>query len=159
MPWQGINEAIDRYGRMKVRVRTATAQTAVQGALVVKLRAQVNILNRFVQRSGRLFRSMTSDDVARALGPDTFVARAYPRGPASPDGTRYGRIQELGGTIRASNPTGLLWFESVQESGAWGVISVPEVTLEGRFYLRDAVIASEDEIHSIARRNVSRAVS
>lgn len=158
MAWKGISESVDALGRMRVRVRMATAQIAVQGALVIKLRAQFNILNRFKQHTGRLFNSMTSDPIAKALGPNDYTARAYPRGPASPMGTPYGRIQELGGTIHAHNPTGLLWFDSLQESGKWGIISVPEVTLEGRFYLRDAVIASEGELHNLSKRGWASAV-
>ena len=142
MPWQGISEAIDAYGRMRVRVRAATAAAAVGGAQTIYDAARANILARFINRTFDLYNSMTYDRTATALGANSFSARAYPRGPSSSSGTPYGRIQELGGTIFPHNPTGLLWLNSLRDDGTWGVISVHEVTLEGRFYLRDATIAS-----------------
>lgn len=150
MPWRGIDDLIDAYGRMRVRVRHATAEAAVAGARVIKVAAQGNILARFDNRTGRLWASMFSDDTARPVGLDEYSARAFPRGPGSPEGTPYGRIQELGGTITAENPTGLLWFDSIRDDGSFGVISVPEVTLFGRHYLRDAVLDSLGELRDTA---------
>ena len=140
MPWAGISECIDALGKMKTRVRAETAEAAVAGAQLIRDLARANILERFVNRTMALYGSMTSDTVPATLGPDSFSARAFPRGGTLAGGTPYGRIQELGGTIRASNESGLLWFDSIRDDGTFGVISVPEVTLQGRFYLRDAVI-------------------
>jgi hypothetical protein len=131
-----------------------TAFAAVMGARLIKERAQDNILATFIQHTGRLYRSMYSDPVATMLGDDDFTARAYPRGPQSPEGTPYGRIQELGGIIRptADNPTGLLWFDSIRQDGSFGVISVPEVQITGMFYLRDAVIMSIPDLRNQTAR-------
>ena len=155
MPWRGIDDLIDAYGRMRVRVHAETAAAAVDGARVIKEAAQANILQRFIQRSGNLWRSMTYDDVARQVGEDDFVARAFPRGPGSVDGTPYGRIQELGGVIRPreGNKTGKLWFQGLRANGTFGWISVFEVELEGQFYLRDAVFDNLGELRNTAARH------
>ena len=140
MPWQGISELIDAYGKMRVRVRASTAAGAVAAARVIYVGAKANILGRFIQHTGRLWESMTYDQRATPLGENVWGARAFPRGPRSLEGTVYGRIQELGGTIYPHNPTDKLWFNSIRQDGTYGVISVFDVTLEGRFYLRDSVI-------------------
>jgi hypothetical protein len=135
-----MTECIQTLGRMKGRVKAETAELAVAGALIIADRARVNILDRFVNRTMALYHSMYSDPTAKPIGVDEFSARAFPRGGYMAGGTPYGRIQELGGLITAHNPTGKLWFTSIRDDGTVGLISVPEVHLHGRFYLRDAVI-------------------
>jgi hypothetical protein len=157
MPWSGIDDSIQALGRMKVRVRAATAEAAVAGAAIIREAAKRNILARFVQRTGDLYRSMYSDSVATALGQDKFSARAFPRGAQFPteDSTPYGRIQELGGIIEGQfGRDQLLWFRDLTGR----LISVPEVELGGRWYLRDAVIESLGPIHESAARYWKEAI-
>jgi hypothetical protein len=144
---------------MKTRVKAATADAAVDGAREIKETAKANILARFENKTFDLYNSMYSDDIATPVGPDAFSARAFPRG-GPPPGTVYGRIQELGGTIYAQGGgrNDLLWFEgfrwdSKANGYTFGLISVPEVTLEGRFYLRDAVLADLTELRETAARH------
>lgn len=151
--WKGISEDIETLGRSKVRVRAATEEAAVAGAAIVRDAAKVNILTRFMQHTGDLERSMYSDPVATPLGPNDFTARAFPRGSRTYDtnATPYARIQELGGIIHAHNKTGLLWIQGPRPDGTWGVsAAVPEVELEGRWYLRDAVIESIPALRELA---------
>jgi hypothetical protein len=158
MPWAGIDNCIEALGRMKVRVREETAEAAVAGAQIIKNRAKANILSRFTMRTWDLFNSMYSDPVARMVGPDEYTARAFPRGSRTykSDATPYGRIQELGGIIHGDfGKNEMLWFISPEKGH---LISVPEVELEGKFYLRDAVLASAGALRDTAADHWRRAL-
>lgn len=128
-----ISQFMQALNRMEANVRgRALKKAALAGGQTVEGHAKVNVMNTFVNVTGNLagsiqttVQSETSDRVVVEVGPTAI----------------YGRIQELGGTIKPLTAKKLHW---VNESGQHRTAF--EVTLPARPYLKPALEDNESEV-------------
>jgi HK97 gp10 family phage protein len=119
--------------KMSANVRgQSLVKAAMAGGYVVEANAKINVMNTFKNVTGNLantiqtvLESSSADEAVVAVGPTAI----------------YGRIQELGGTVKPIFKKRLHW---VDESG--GHHTALEVTLPARPYLAPALEDHEDKV-------------
>lgn len=132
MKYKNMKAFMQALSKMEANVRQRGLKNAVEsGARLVEGFAKVNIINTFKAQTGNLANSIRVEVDA---GADKATARIGPT-------AIYGRIQELGGTVRPLNAKELHW---VDEGGAHH--TAKSVTLPARPYLAPAVEDNEDTI-------------
>lgn len=138
--YKNIRAFMDALNKMDANVRSKALRNAVEaGARVVEAYAKVNITQTFKNQTGNLANSIRVEttqngDQARALIGPTAV---------------YGRIQELGGTVKPLTARMLFWTDENGKSHA-----AHEVTLPARPYLKPAVEDHEVEIIGAVAENL-----
>jgi len=138
--YKNIGQFIEALQKMDAQVRQRGLKNSVEaGARLVEGHAKVNIVNTFKKQTGNLANSIMVDVVASA---DKATARIGPT-------AIYGRIQELGGTVKPLIKKRLHW---VDENGKHH--SAESVTLPARPYLAPAVNDHEQEIIDAMAENL-----
>lgn len=138
--YKNMRAFMDALNKMEANVRSKALRNAVEaGARVVEGHAKVNIVNTFKKQTGNLAASVRVDvtqnsDQARALIGPTAI---------------YGRIQELGGTVKPLTARMLFWTDENGKSHA-----AHEVTLPARPYLKPAMEDNEDAIVNAVAENL-----
>ncbi len=138
--YKNMRAFMDALNKMEANVRSKALRNAVEaGARVVEGHAKVNIVNTFKKQTGNLANSIRVEttqngDQARALIGPTAI---------------YGRIQELGGTVKPLTAKRLHW---VNENGEHR--TALEVTLPARPYLKPAMEDNEDAIVNAVAENL-----
>lgn len=118
----------------------ALKRSAMAGGFVIEAEAKINVNDTFNPGTGNLAGSIFTDTVHES---DTLVETAT--GPS----VIYGRIQELGGTVKPVFAKMLHW---VDESGEHHFAN--EVTLPARPYLRPAADENGDRIVKAISENL-----
>jgi phage gpG-like protein len=133
-----FEEALKRLGK-EVRGKVL-GRAAIAGGYVIEAAAKINVGNTFNPNSGNLAGSIntelvkTTDQNAEvAVGPSVI----------------YGRIHELGGTVKPVLAKMLRWKD---KDGNW--YSAMSVTLPARPYLRPAVDNNEEKIMKAVAENL-----
>ena len=132
--FQAALKRLGEAGRAK-----SLANIVESGARIVEGKAKVNIVGTFKNQTGNLANSFVIDVAASK---DRAMAQVGPTAV-------YGRIQELGGTIRPLVKRRLHW---VDEEGNHHQAEL--VTLPARPYLTPAVTQNEDEILNVMNENL-----
>lgn len=137
-----FSDALQKMGK-DMRGKTLE-KAALAGGFVIEAEAKINIGNTFKAGTGNLAGSINTtvesndgDSVKVAVGPSMI----------------YGRIQELGGTIKPVFAPMLHW---VDESGAHH--QAMSVTLPAHPYLRPAVDENEDKITKVIGANLKEEI-
>lgn len=128
-----LPEFVKALEKMEANVRGKTlAKAAMAGGYVVEAHAKVNVMNTFKNVNGNLANSIqttlessSADHAEVAVGPTAI----------------YGRIQELGGTVKPLTAKKLYWLG---EDGK--LRSAMEVTLPARPYMAPALEDHESEV-------------
>lgn len=132
---------IEALKRMENNVRGKVfANAAMAGGRVIEAQAKINVVNTFKHITGALANSIqttlessSADQAVVAVGPTVI----------------YGRIQELGGTIKPLTAKKLHW---VNENGEHR--SAYEVTLPARPYMKPAVEDHQADIIQAVSENL-----
>ena len=135
MIFSGMEEFRKALDEMVAKADAGSREIVTKGALIIENNAKrhAHVI------SGRLRRSIRLIDVT-SLGFGVWKSRVAPT-------VIYGRIQELGGTIRpkGDNATGLLWFKVGGQ-----LRSAKSVTLKPHPYLKPGVDDSHGELSALA---------
>lgn len=115
-------------------------KAAMAGGLVIEAQAKINVGLKFRPNTGNLAGSINTEIVE-----STATRAEVAVGPS----VVYGRIQELGGTIKPVTAKVLRWKD---EEGKWH--SAKSVTLPARPYLRPAVDENEAKIIEAVEANL-----
>jgi len=127
--------------KMAANVRGETlAKSALAGGYVLEAHAKVNVVNTFKNVTGNLANSIQT--VLESSSADRAVVSVGPT-------AIYGRIQELGGTVKPLTAKKLHW---VNENGEHR--SAYEVTLPARPYMQPAAEDNEDAIWQTVANNL-----
>lgn len=118
----------------------ALKRAAMAGGLVIEAQAKINVVNTFKPNTGNLAGSIFTEAIK---ADDVSVEVAV--GPS----VVYGRIQELGGTVKPVTAKYLHW---VDEHGQHH--QAKSVTLPARPYLRPAVDENGDKIMEAISENL-----
>lgn len=130
--YKNIEAFMQALRKMDANVRGRGVKNAVEaGGRIVEAYAKVNVVNTFKHQTGNLANSIRVEVTA---SPDRAVARIGPT-------AIYGRIQELGGTVKPLIKKKLYFMG---EDGR--LRTAMSVTLPARPYLKPAVEEHEDEI-------------
>jgi len=111
--------------------QTYLKRAALSGAYVIEGNAKINIRNKFDWKTGGLAGSVTTDVTTKN---NKVIARTGPT-------VVYGRIQELGGTIRPVHAKRLHWVDDQGQHH-----SALQVTLPARPYLAPALEEHTTEV-------------
>lgn len=138
--YKSMKDFMKALSGMEANVRQRGLKNAVEsGARVVEANAKVNITKTFKNQTGNLANSIVVDVVA---APDKAIALIGPT-------AIYGRIQELGGTVKPLTAKELHW---VDENGKHH--TAQSVTLPARPYIAPAVNDHEQEIVDAMAENL-----
>lgn len=138
---EGTEELQKKLSKLSQAAATSIAKDAVdEGAAVIVFNAQLNARDVFSDRQrGQLRNSIRSESKIVGNGAEAEI------GPH----VIYGRIQELGGTIRPIRGQ----FLKFQIDGEWK--QVKQVTIPARPYLRPAVEDHIDQISEVMREAIA----
>lgn len=116
------------------------AKAALAGGYVIEAYAKINVTKTFTARTGNLLNSIST-----TLEKTTATSAKVSVGPT----VIYGRIHELGGTIKPVHAKMLHW---VDESGKHHQAN--SVTIPARPYLRPAIDENEKKILAAVGANL-----
>ena len=138
---EGTEELQQKLSKLSQAAATSIAKDAVdEGAAVIVFNAQLNARDTFSDRQrGQLRNSIRSESKIVGNGAEAEI------GPH----VIYGRIQELGGTIRPIHGQ----FLKFQIDGEWK--QAKQVTIPARPYLRPAVEDHIDQISSVMKETIA----
>ena len=138
---EGTEELQQKLSKLSQAAATSIAKDAVdEGAAVIVFNAQLNARDTFSDRQrGQLRNSIRSESKVVGNGAEAEI------GPH----VIYGRIQELGGTIRPIHGQ----FLKFQIDGEWK--QAKQVTIPARPYLRPAVEDHIDQISEVMREAIA----
>lgn len=138
---EGTEELQQKLSKLSRAAATSIAKDAVdEGAAVIVFNAQLNARDVFSDRQrGQLRNSIRSESKIVGNGAEAEI------GPH----VIYGRIQELGGTIRPIHGQ----FLKFQIDGEWK--QAKQVTIPARPYLRPAVEDHIDQISDVMREAIA----
>ncbi len=138
--YKSMSQFVGALQKMDKQVRTkALGNSSEAGARVVEGHAKVNISLTFKKQIGNLANSIVVDT---RVNNDKAVSSVGPT-------AIYGRIQELGGTVKPVRARLLHW---VDESGKHHVAR--EVTLPARPYLVPALENNQDDVLDAMAENL-----
>ena len=154
---EGLAEFRAKMNEMSDAVRTRIAKDAVdEGAAVIQFHAQLNAMNVFSNHQrGQLRNSTRSESLRNSPKEDWIESRITDTGAEAEIGPHviYGRIQELGGTIRPIKAKVLHFVIDNRD------IFAKQVTLPPRPYLAPAVNDHIDEIRDVMAEAIADGLS
>lgn len=146
---EGTDELERKLKTLSKAAATSIAKDAVdEGAAVIQFNAQLNALNVFSDRQrGQLRNSIRSESRIVGNGAEAEIGPNVEAEIGPP--VIYGRIQELGGTIRPVHGQ----YLKFQIDGEWR--QVKQVTIPARPYLRPAAEEHIDQISEVMREAIA----
>ena len=154
---EGVDELERKLSKLSKAAATTIAKDAVdEGGAVIQFHAQLNARNVFSDNQrGQLRNSTRNESIRNSPVQDWIESRTTATGAEAEIGPHviYGRIQELGGTIRPVHAQALHWVIDGEDRFA------KKVTIPARPYLRPAAEEHSPQITEVMRRTLADGIN